>query len=119
MPVLEVAQNNIPANTQNLNVINNLRTSQIDIQVKTASIKLLAVGSAVRLTHALWIGSQNPLEVSPVQVSATPNQLLDPDNIIVAGVVSTRSETIQLFISETANVATNDYHARLIITELG
>tara|TARA_Y100000310_G_scaffold263504_1_gene273749 strand:+ start:551 stop:910 length:360 start_codon:yes stop_codon:yes gene_type:complete len=119
MPVLEVAQNNIAANTQNLNVINGLRASQIDMQVKAASIKLLAVASAVGLTHALWIGSRNPLEVSPVQVSATPNQLLDPDNVIVAGVVGTRGETIRLFVSETAGVATNDYRARLIVTELG
>lgn len=118
MPVLEIAQNNIAANTQNLNVINGLRASQIDMQVRAASVRLLAVASAVGLTHALWVGSRNPLETSVVPVSATPNQVIDPDNIVVSGVVGTRGETIRLFVSETAGAATNDYRARLIVAEM-
>jgi len=118
MPVLEIASNNIAANTSNLNVINGLRASQIDMQVRAASIRLLAVSSAVGLEHALWVGSRNPLEQSVVPTSATPNQVIDPDNIVVSGVVGTRGETIRLFVSEVAGVATNDYRARLIVAEM-
>jgi hypothetical protein len=118
MPVLEIASNNIAANTQNLNVINGLRASQIDFQVRAAGIRLLAVASAVGLTHALWVGSRNPLEVSVVPVSATENQIIDPDNLIVSGVIGTRGETIRLFVSEVAGAATNDYRARLVVSEM-
>jgi hypothetical protein len=119
MPVVEIAEDNIAANTQNLNVIEGLRASQIDMSVRAASIKLLAVASAVGLTHALWVGSRNPLETSVVQVSATPNQVIDPDNLVVGGVIGYRGEFIRLYVSETAGVATNDYRARLIVAELG
>tara|TARA_B100000678_G_scaffold184911_1_gene154533 strand:- start:487 stop:846 length:360 start_codon:yes stop_codon:yes gene_type:complete len=119
MPVLEIAQDNIAANTQNLDVINGLRASQIDMAVRAASIRLLAVASAVGLTHALWVGSRNPLETSVVPVSATPNQIIDPDNLVVSGVVGTRGEIIRLFVNETAGAATNDYRARLVVSELG
>jgi hypothetical protein len=119
MPVLEVASNNIAANTQNLDVINGQRASQIDMAVRAASIRLLAVASAVGLTHALWVGSRNPLETSVVPVSATPDQIIDPDNLVVSGVVGTRGETIRLFVSETAGAATNDYRARVVVSELG
>ena len=118
MPVLEVTSNNIAANTQNSNVIQGLRASQIDMQVRAASVRLLAVASAVGLTHALWVGSRNPLEVSPVPVSATPNQIIDPDNLVVSGVLGSRGEFIRLFVSETAGAATNDYRARLVVSEL-
>ncbi len=118
MPVLEVVSNNLAANTQNLNVLAGFRASQIDMQVRAAAVKLLAVASAVALTHALWIGSRNPLEVSPVSVSGTPNQLLEPDDVVVSGVIGTRGEFIRLFVSETAGVATNDYRARLVVSEL-
>ena len=118
MPVLEIAENNIAANTQNLNVIEGTRASQIDMTVRAAAIRLLAVASATGLTHALWVGSRNPLEVSPVQVSATPDQVIDPDNVVVSGVVGIRGEFIRLFVSETGGVATNDYRARLIVAEM-
>jgi hypothetical protein len=118
MPVLEVASNNIAANTQNLNVLQGFRASQIDMQVRAASIKLLAVSSAVGLTHALWVGSRNPLEVSLVPVSATPNTIVEPDNVIVSGVIGTRGEFVRLFVSETAGAATNDYRARLVVSEI-
>ena len=118
MPVLEVAQDNIAPNTQNLNVIQGLRASQIDMQVRAAGVRLLAVASAVGLTQALWVGSRNPLEVSPVPVSATPNQIVDPDNLVVSGVLGSRGEFIRLFVSETAGAATNDYRARLVVSEL-
>lgn len=118
MPVLEIANDNIPANTSNLNVINGTRASQISQQVRGASVRLLAVASAVGLEHALWVGDRNPLEQSVVPVSATPNQVIDPDNIVVAGVVATRGETVRLFVSEVAGAATNDYRARLIVSEV-
>ena len=118
MPVLEVTSNNVAANTQNDNVIQGLRASQIDMQVRAASVKLLAVASAVGLTHALWVGSRNPLEVSPVGLSATPNIIIDPDNLVVSGVVGTAGEFIRLFVSETAGASTNDYRARLVVSEL-
>lgn len=119
MPVLNIVEDNIAANTQNLNVIEGARASQIDMQVRAARIKLLAVASAVGLTQALWVGSRNPLEASDVDVSATPNQIIDPDNLVVDGVVGTTGETIRLFVSETAGVATNDYRGRLVVAELG
>lgn len=118
MPVLEIVSNNLAANVQNLNVIAGFRASQIDMQVSAASVRLLAVASAIALTHALWVGSRNPLEVSPVPVSATPNQIIDPDNLIVSGVVGTAGEFIRLFVSETAGASTNDYRARLVVSEL-
>jgi hypothetical protein len=118
MPVLEITSDNIPANTQNLNVLTGFRASQIDMQVRAAAVRLLAVASAVGLTHALWVGSRNPLEVSPVPVSATPNQIIEDQNGIVAGILGTRGENISLFVSETAGAATNDYRARLIVSEL-
>tara|TARA_B100001123_G_C15324682_1_gene1029113 strand:+ start:3419 stop:3775 length:357 start_codon:yes stop_codon:yes gene_type:complete len=118
MPVLEVTSDNIAANTQNENVIQGLRASQIDMQVRAASVRLLAVASAVGLTHALWVGSRNPLEVSPVPVSATPNQIIDPDNLVVSGVLGSRGEFIRLFVSETAGSDSNDYRARLVVSEL-
>ena len=119
MPVVEIAQNNVPANTQNLDVISGNRASQIDMAVRAASVRLLAVASAVGLTHSLWVGSRNPLETSVVPTSATPNQIIDPDNLVVSGVVGTRGEIIRLYVSETAGAATNDYRARLIVSELG
>jgi hypothetical protein len=118
MPVLEVVSNNIVLNTQNLNVIAGQRASQIDMQVRAASVRLLAVASAVGLTHALWVGSRNPLEVSPVPVSATPDNIIDPDNNIVGGVIGGRGEFVRLFVSETAGVGTNDYRARIVVSEL-
>ena len=51
-------------------------------------------------------------------VSATPNILIEPDDVVVSGVIGTRGEFIRLFVSETAGVATNDYRARLIVSEL-
>ena len=119
MPVVELASNNIAANTQNLDVLSGNRASQIDMAVRAASIRLLAVASAVGLTHSLWVGSRNPLETSVVPVSATPNQIVDPDNLVVSGVVGTRGETIRLYVSETAGAGTNDYRARLVVSELG
>lgn len=118
MPVLEITSNNIAANAQNLNVIAGFRASQIDMRVRGAIVRLMAVASAVGLTHALWVGSSNPLEVSPVPVSATPNNIIDPDNLVVGGIAGTRGEFIRLFVSETAGVATNDYRARLIVSEV-
>ena len=119
MPVVEIAQQNIAANTQNLDVINGKRAAQIDMAVRAASIRLLAVASAVGLTHALWVGSRNPLETSVVPVSATPTAIVDPDNLVVSGVIGTRGEFIRLYVSETAGAATNDYRARLVVSELG
>lgn len=118
MPVAEIASNNIPANTSNLNVIAGLRVSQVDMTVRGAIIRLLAVASAVGLTHSLFVGSRNPLETSLVPVSATPNQIIDPDNLVVSGVRALRGETIRLFVSEVAGVATNDYRARLVVSEV-
>lgn len=112
MPTVEIVSDNLPANTQNLDVLIGERAARIDMQVRAAVIKLLAVASAIALTHSLWVGSRNPLTVSPVSVSATPNQLIDPDNISVSNVVGTRGEDIHLYVSETAGGAANDYRAR-------
>ncbi len=118
MPVLEIASDNVPANTVNLNVINGLRASQIDMTVRGAIIRLLATASAVGLQHSLWVGGRNPLEQSVVPVSATPNQLLEPDNVIITGVRGIRGEVIRLFVTEVAGAATNDYRARVIVSEV-
>ncbi len=118
MPVLEVISDNLAANAQRINVLEGFRAAQIDMQVRAGSVKLLALASAIALTHELWVGSRNPLENSPVGVSATPNILIEPDDVVVSGVVGTRGEFIRLFVSETAGVATNDYRARLIVSEV-
>lgn len=118
MPVLEIVSDNVPANTVALNVINGTRASQIDMGVRGASIRLLAVASALGLTHELWVGSRNPLERSAVQVSATPNQVIDPDNLVVSGVIGMRGELIRLFVGETLGTATQDYRGRLIVAEV-
>lgn len=118
MPVLEIAEDNVPANTVNLNVLEGTRASQIDLSVRGAVIRLLAVASAVGLQHSLWVGSRNPLEQSVVPVSATPNQIIDPDNSIIGGVRALRGEIIRLFLTEVAGAATNDYRARLIVSEV-
>lgn len=118
MPVLEIQQDNLDANAQNVNVIEGFRASQIDMQVRAASVRLLAVASALGLTHALWVGSRNPLETSPVPVSATPSAIVDPDNLVVSGVVGTQGEFIRLFVSEVLGTATTDYRARLVVSEL-
>tara|TARA_Y100000310_G_scaffold309785_1_gene354273 strand:- start:80 stop:439 length:360 start_codon:yes stop_codon:yes gene_type:complete len=118
MPVLEIAEDNIPANTVNLNVINGERASQVDMNVRGAVIRLLAVASAVALEHALWVGGRNPLSQSVIPVSATPNLLEDPENQIIGGVTAVRGETIRLLVTETAGVATNDYRARIVVSEI-
>jgi len=118
MPVVEIVDDNIPANTQNRDEMSGKRAAQIDPECRGASIRLLAVASAVDLTHALWVGSRNPLEVSEVPVSATPNQIIDPDNLIVSGVIGLPNQYIRLYVSETAGVATNDYRARVVVSEL-
>lgn len=118
MPVLEIAEDNLAANTSNLNVIEGTRASQVSMTVRGAQIRLLAVASAVGLTHALWVGDRNPVENSVVPVSATPNQIIDPDNEIVRGVVGLRGEFIRLFVSEVAGAATNDYRGRIVVSEL-
>jgi len=118
MPVLEIAVDNIPANQQNDNVLEGFRASQVDLGVRGAAIRLLAVASAVGLTHAMWVGSRNPLEVSSVPTTATPAAIIDPDNLVVSGVVGAAGEFIRLFVSETAGAATTDYRARLVVSEL-
>ena len=118
MPVVEVAPPALAANVQNQNVLQGLRASQIDPTVQGAAIRLLAVASAAGLTHELWVGSRNPLERSPVPVSATPNQLIEPENVIVSGVMGLRNEFLRLFVSETAGVATTTYRARVVISEV-
>ncbi len=118
MPVLEIAEDNIPANTQELDVINGERASQIDMHVRAAAITLFAVASAVGLTHSLYVGSRNPFNTSVVSVSATPNQIIENENMVVSGVVGTRGEIVRLYVNETAGAATNDYRARVVITEM-
>lgn len=119
MPVIEIAEDNIAANTSELNVIEGKRASQISMGVRAAAVSLLAVASAVGLTHSFYIDDRNPVQTSVVPVSATPNQLIDPDNIIITGVMGGRGEFIRLYVSEVAGAATNDYRARVVVRELG
>jgi hypothetical protein len=118
MPVVEIESLNLAANTSNFNVINGLRASQIDPTVRGAVIKLLAVASAAGLTHSIFVGSRNPLETSVVSVSATPQLLEEPENVVISGVAGLPNETIRLFVSEVAGLATTDYRARLVVSEL-
>jgi len=117
MPTIEIAEDNIPANTQLLDVLEGNRTAQISMSVRGAFVALYAVASAVGLTHGFWIGDRNPVEQSVVPLSATPNQIITDQNLIVAGLKGVRGERISLFVSETAGVATNDYRARVVVTE--
>lgn len=118
MPVIEIAQDNLAANSSNTDVIANTRASQVSMSIRGASIRLLAVASAVGLEHSLWVGDRNPLEQGVVSVSATPNIIIDPDNEVIRGVVGLRGEFIRLYVSEVAGAATNDYRARLIVSEM-
>jgi hypothetical protein len=117
MPVIEIISNNVPANTVNLDVAQGARASQISPLVKGASVALFAVASAVGLSHALWVGDRNPLEQSPVGLSATPNEILVNSNGVISGVLGVRNELIRLYVTETAGAATNDYRARVIVSE--
>lgn len=117
MPGLEIVSNNVPANTSNLDVINGRRASQVDMTVRAAMVTLWAVSSAVGLTHSLFIGGRNPLEVSVVPVSATPDAIILDQNGIISGMEAIRGEVIRLFLNETAGVSTNDYRARINVRE--
>jgi len=118
LPVLELEVLNFLANEQQRNVVVGRRVSQIDMLVRAAAVKLLAVASAVGLSHALWVGSRNPLEVSEVPTSATPNQIIDPDNLIISGVAGIAGEIIAVFVNNLTATTTHDYRFRLMVSEV-
>ena len=118
MPIIEIASNNIAANTSNSDVLDGKRAAQISPLVAGASIALWAVASAVGLEHALWVGDRNPLEQSVVGVSSTPNELKVDENALVSGVRGVSNELIRLYVSEVAGAATNDYRGRVAVSEI-
>lgn len=117
-PVQDFETLNFAANATDINVINGLEISQVDMTVPAVSISLWAVASAAGLTHRLVVGSRTPLRTSPVSVSATPTQIIRDQDGVISGVQGYRGETLRLFVSETAGVATTDYRGRLALAEL-
>tara|TARA_Y100000310_G_C20650172_1_gene798958 strand:- start:893 stop:1249 length:357 start_codon:yes stop_codon:yes gene_type:complete len=117
MPIAEIVADNIGANST-VNQLNGNRVEFINPNIRGAVVRLLAVASAVDLEHEMFIGDRNPLVRSEVSVSATPNNLLDPDNIVMGGAGARPSERLILNTIEIGGVATNDYRARVIIREL-
>ncbi len=118
MPIEEIVADNIAANSR-VNQLSGSPVEFIDPNLQGAVCRLLAVASAVDLEHELFIGPRNPLVRSEVSVSATPNELKDPDNVIITAAGAYPGERLRLVTSETGGVATNDYRARIVIREVG
>lgn len=117
MPIAEIVADNIAANST-VNQLNGNRVEFINPNIRGAIVKLMAVASAVDLQHELFIGDRNPIVRSEVSVSATPNELIDPDNVVLGGAGATPGERLILNTIETGGVATNDYRARVIVREM-
>jgi len=117
MPIEEIVADNIAANST-VNQLAGRRVEFINPNIRGAVVKLLAVASAVDLEHELFIGDRNPLVRSEVSVSATPNQLIDPDDVVLGGAGAMPGERLILNTTETGGVATNDYRARIIVREM-
>lgn len=111
--VADVVANNIAANS----AVNRLAGNRIEFipgRWQGAIVRLLAVASAVALDHEMFVGEDNPLVRSGVSVSATPNDLIEPDNVVIGGVGAYPGDRLILNTFETAGVATNDYRARVL-----
>ena len=117
MPIAEIVADNIAANST-VNQLAGNRVEFINPGVRGAVVRLLAVASAINLEHELFIGDRNPLVRSLVSVSATPNELKDPDNVVIGGAGAYPSERLILNTIEIGGVATNDYRARVVIREV-
>jgi hypothetical protein len=117
MPIAEIAVLNIAANST-VNQLAGNRVEFINPNVQGAVIRLLAVASAIDLEHEMFIGDRNPLVRSPVSVSATPNELIDDENVIIGGAGAFPGERLILSTIETGGVATNDYRARVVVKDL-
>jgi len=118
MPIAEIVANNIAANS----IVNQLAGNRVEFvnpNVAGAIVRLLAVASAIDLDFELFIGDRNPLVRSPVSVSATPNELIDPDNVVVGGAGAKPSERLILNTIEVGGVATNDFRARIVVRDVG
>ena len=116
MPIAEIVADNIAANST-VNQLAGNRIEFINPNISRALVKLLAVASAVDLEHEMIIGDRTPLIRSEVSVSATPNELIDPDNVVIGGAGAGPSERLILNTIEIGGVATNDYRARVIVRE--
>lgn len=117
MPISEIVADNIVANS----IVNQLAGNRIEFinpNVRRAAVKVLAVASAVDLAQEMFIGDRNPMIRSEVSVSATPNELIDPDNVALGGAGALPGERLILTTIELAGVATNDYRARVIVREM-
>lgn len=117
MPIAEIIANNIAANST-VNQIAGNRVEFINPNVVGAVVRLLQVASAIDLDVELFIGDRNPLVRSGVSVSATPDELIDPDNVILGGAGAFPGERLILNTTEVGGVATNDYRARVVIREV-
>lgn len=116
MPLAEITADNIAANST-VNQLAGNRIEFINPQVVRAQVRVMAVASAVALQHEMFIGPRNPIIRGGVSVSATPNDLIDPDNVVLAGANANPGERLVLNTIETAGVATNDYRARVLVRE--
>ena len=117
MPIAEIVADNIAANST-VNQLSGNRIEFINPNIAGAVVRLLAVASAVDLEHEMFIGDRNPLVRSEVSVSATPNQLIEPEDVVLGGAGATPAERLILNTIEIGGVATNDYRARVIVREL-
>lgn len=114
MAIEEIIANNIAANST-VNQLAGKRIEFIQPNIAGAVVRLLAVASAIDLQLELFIGERNPLIRGEVSVSATPNELIDPDNVILPGAGAEPGERMVLNTIETGGVATNDFRARVIV----
>ncbi len=117
MPIAEIVADNILANST-VNQLQGNRVEFINPNVVGAVVRILQVASAVDLEVELFIGDRNPLIRSEVSVSATPNELIDPDNVILGGAGAFPGERLILNTIETGGVATNDYRARVVVRDV-
>ena len=119
MPVLEISVVNVAANQAAYDVLSGYRSAQINPRVRATSIRLLAKGNAIGLTHQMFVGDRNPLETSVVPVDGSTVDLLKiPDDEIIGGVVGAPTEIIRLNLAEIAGTSTTDYRARIIVSEM-
>ncbi len=118
MPMAEIVSNNVPANQSNVDVLVGERVSQVDMLIRAARITIWAVASAVGLTYSMVVGGRTPMTTSVVPVSATPDQIIVNENMIISDIWAVRGEIIRLFLNEVAGVATNDFRMRINVQEV-
>lgn len=117
MPIAEIVHNDVLANVTTNELAGN-RIEFINPNITGAVVKLLLVASAIAMEAEMFIGDRNPLIRGEISVSATPNELIDPDNVLMGGAGAFPAERLILNTIETGGVATNDIRGRIIVREI-